>query len=116
MSDPAITELQRIARRVSPAGAPDSSIERKRALLNDAIAACTGDRHLNYGKPEANFQRIAILWNAWNETRKPGPIEPWEVAVFMSKLARLAHAPTHRDSWLDIAGYGACGADITEAR
>ena len=96
----------------------DSSIDRKRSLLNDAIAACTGDRHLNYGKPEANFQRIATLWNAWNEIKKPGPIEPWEVAVLMSllKLARLAHAPNHRDSWLDIAGYAACGADITEGQ
>ena len=96
----------------------DSSIDRKRSLLNDAIAARTGDRHLNYGKPEANFQRIATLWNAWNEIKKPGPIEPWEVAVFMSlmKFARLAHAPNHRDSWLDIAGYAACGADITEGQ
>jgi hypothetical protein len=113
--DSAIAEL---ARKASPAGAADSSIDRKRSLLTDAIAACTGDRHLNYGSPEDNFQRIAALWNAWDETRTSGPIEPWEVAVLMNlmKLARLAHAPNHRDSWLDIAGYAACGADITEAK
>jgi Domain of unknown function (DUF6378) len=95
-----------------------SSIKRKRALLDDAIAACTGDRHLSYGKPEANFRRIATLWSAWREIGKPGPIEPWEVAGFMIllKLARLAPTPDHRDSWLDIAGYAACGADVADGR
>jgi hypothetical protein len=125
MSDQAITELQRRAERASPAGAPGSSIDRKRALLTDAIAACTGDRHLNYGTPEANFQRIATLWNDWIAIRmddatvsSEGTIEPWDVAAMMIllKLARLANQPKHRDSWLDIAGYAACGADITEAR
>jgi hypothetical protein len=50
--------------------------------------------------------------------RNNGTIEPWDVAVpmILMKLARLANAPKHRDSWLDIAGYTACGADVTEAQ
>jgi Domain of unknown function (DUF6378) len=95
---PTITELPGIAGRASPAGATDSSIERKRSLLNDAIQACTGERHRDYGLAKANFEKVTRLWDAWLEIRKSGPLEPWEVAVFMNlmKLARLAHTPTSR--------------------
>jgi hypothetical protein len=27
------------------------------------------------------------------------------------KIARLKNSPNHRDSWVDIAGYAACGAE-----
>lgn len=99
--------------------APASSAERKRACLEAAIAACCGDRALNYGKPEDNFARIAELWSAWFSVRVPptgpAPFSPFDVAVMniLLKLARLANTPDHQDSWIDIAGYAACGADIT---
>jgi hypothetical protein len=28
------------------------------------------------------------------------------------KVARLSTNPTHKDSWIDLAGYAACGAGI----
>jgi uncharacterized protein DUF6378 len=28
------------------------------------------------------------------------------------KIARLTAAPGHRDSWIDLAGYAACGAAV----
>jgi hypothetical protein len=28
------------------------------------------------------------------------------------KIARLANSPDHMDSWIDIAGYAACGGEI----
>lgn len=96
---------------------------RKREILEAAIAACCGDRQLNYGTPEKNFERIAILWNAWMDIRVSNPsitegeFAPWEIAAMMilMKLARLANTPGHKDSWIDIAGYAACGYDITNA-
>ena|ERR1700722_4530635 len=98
----------------------DESIERKRACLQAAIDACCGDRALNYGKPEDNFQRITILWSAWVHIRKEPsdsvvPFSPFDVAIMniLLKIARLANSPGHEDSWIDIAGYAACGADIT---
>lgn len=105
----------------------DRSISRKRKLLEEASEAVAGDRQLNYGAPEQNFQRIAELWTTWfriTASRRghlPSDhlgIEPWEVAALMvlMKLARLANTPTHHDSWVDIAGYAACGVDITEAK
>jgi Domain of unknown function (DUF6378) len=97
------------------------SSARKRKLLEDAILAVAGERQLNYGNPEDNFKRIAVLWNAWIQIRQSGSeplysFKPWEVAALciLLKLARLANEPRHRDSWLDIAGYAACGSDITE--
>jgi hypothetical protein len=101
----------------------NDSIERKRACLEAAIDACCGDRALNYGKPEDNFQRIAILWSAWFHIRKEPPdsavpFSPFDVAIMniLLKIARLANSPGHADSWIDIAGYAACGADITESQ
>jgi len=88
----------------------------KRALLEKAIDA-VADRGLNYGKPEDNFQRIANLWNAHLENR--GLRSEWaltavDVANMMAlmKIARLEHQPNHQDSWTDLAGYAACGAEI----
>ena len=100
----------------------DPSAARKRACLEAAINACCGDRALNYGAPEDNFRRIAELWNAWFSVRvtPPGenmPFGPVDIAVMniLLKVARLANTPSHNDSWIDIAGYAACGADITRS-
>jgi len=37
-----------------------------------------------------------------------------DVALMMAamKLARLRFNPTHEDSWVDLAGYAACGMDV----
>lgn len=100
----------------------NDSINRKRACLSAATEACCGDRALNYGKPEDNFARIATMWSAWFAIKKPPtvgelsqPFSTFDVAVMniLLKIARLANTPGHQDSWIDIAGYAACGADIT---
>jgi hypothetical protein len=96
----------------------EKSIENKQACLEAAIRAVCGDRHLNYGKPEDNFKRIAALWEAYTTIRHsdvPGfKFTPTDVALLMilMKVARLAYSPGHNDSWIDIAGYAACGYDI----
>jgi len=92
----------------------DPNLDKKKTCLIAAHAAVCGDRPLNYGKPEANFNRIAALWNTWNTVRHPGPYTGTDVAIMMDlvKTARLANNPTHSDSWIDKAGYAACGYDI----
>ena len=44
----------------------------------------------------------------------PVDIEPEDVAIMMGmlKIARLASNPQHMDSWVDLAGYAACGGEI----
>src|SRR5579872_2639148 len=88
----------------------------KRDLLKRAMDA-VADRGLNYGKPEDNFERIARrctahLRNAYNIDVR---ITAESVAVMCAdiKLARLENDPKHLDSWVDVAGYAACGANIS---
>lgn len=96
----------------------ENAIRRKHDCLTAAHEAVCGDRQLNYGTPEDNFGRIATLWNAYMVCRQGGraqPISPMDVSIFniMIKVARIANIPGHKDSWIDIAGYAACGYDIT---
>ena len=91
----------------------------KKELLEQAIKA-VGDRGLNYGKPEDNFDRIARLWNAHlintGIVRDPSEalLSAADVAMMCAllKVARLQHTPDHMDSWIDLAGYAACGGEI----
>lgn len=93
----------------------------KRVLLDLAIAA-TADRGLNYGAPEDNFARIAAHWSAYladsvRPAEGPFVITPTDVALMCAllKIARLENSPDHQDSWVDLAGYAACGAEIALA-
>lgn len=80
----------------------------RQKLLEDALArvtACDDKR----GAPENSFKRIAELWTAYLGY----DVAPHDVAALMAllKLARIKRAPDDRDSWLDLAGYAACGSD-----
>lgn len=95
------------------------SVDNKRVCLEAAIKAVTGDRALNYGRPEDNFDRIAQLWHAYfairQTTKGTAPVDAADIALLMAlmKIARLAYANDHADSWVDLAGYAACGFDLT---
>lgn len=91
--------------------------------LLDAAKATVADRGVAYGGVEDNFSRIAALWNT--HIRNAGIVDPdcWareltavDVATMMvlMKVARLENQPNHPDSWTDIAGYAACGAEISQ--
>lgn len=90
----------------------------KKECLDAAIEA-TKDRGLNYGAPEDNFLRIANLWNVYLTGRRVpheciGAADVANMMVLM-KVARLQNHAAHLDSWVDIAGYAACGAEIVSA-
>jgi len=81
----------------------------KTEALQAAISA-VAERGENYGAVRENHQRIANLWSVvFGQT-----VTPEQVALAMTclKVARLIETPDHEDSWVDIAGYGACGAEI----
>lgn len=79
------------------------------SVLNEANSIVNGARANVYGGPEDNFLRIAKLWGAHLNTE----ISTTDVAILLAlvKVARLKNSPDHRDSWVDIAGYAACGAE-----
>lgn len=93
-----------------------SSVNRREGLLNEALVYVTKDRNSSYGEPEDNFQAIADIWNAqgYCKGKDYELLTAVDVALMMTgmKLARLRHNAAHRDSWVDMIGYGACGGGI----
>lgn len=76
-----------------------------------AAAECVcGSREEDYGSPEDNFAVIAALWTAYTGA----DITPKDVAMMMAllKIAR-ARAGSKPDTYIDLAGYAACGAEIS---
>jgi hypothetical protein len=108
-------------------------------VLATAESLVNGDRNASYGDPNHDFARTAVYWQehvlarlevalrgrildnevelTMNMIRDVATEEailgPTDVAIMMSllKISRLAWSPTKADSWVDLAGYAACGAD-----
>lgn len=79
-------------------------------VLNDAKECVCKNREDDYGSPEDNFQTIANLWTAYLDYS----ISAKDVAVMMAllKIARIKTGTFKADSWIDLAGYAACGGEI----
>ena len=88
---------------------------KKAELLDTAKKIVTGERQTHYGTAEDNFGRIANYWTAYLQAMgNDVTFAAADVAVMMilMKVARLSADITHEDSWVDIAGYAACGSEI----
>ncbi len=85
-------------------------------LLRDALAAVNDDRNRTYGSPVANFTTTADALTALGFSFQGVALTPASVAIMMAtlKLARLVNTPGHRDSWVDLAGYAACGFEASQ--
>ena len=81
-----------------------------------AKEAINGPREESYGDALISFDRTAGLMSAAGFRRDGEKILPSDVAIIMAlvKIARLAASPGHEDSWIDLAGYAALGAEIAE--
>lgn len=84
-----------------------------------AAAAAVEDRHEIYGPPHQNFERIADFWSTYLGG-KYGVfirINTADVALMSAlvKIARLQETPGHLDSWVDVAGYAGCGAEVSQS-
>jgi len=88
-------------------------------LLQEAETLVNGERNDNYGDPNDDFKATADLWNAYlsrliaGNGGYPPELQPHDIAamMIMLKLSRIAWSPNKYDSWVDIAGYAACGWD-----
>lgn len=81
-------------------------------ILQKAEAIVTGERQQNYGTPEYNFGKIASLWNAY---KGDDLFDAVDVAMMMAllKIARISTGTQTEDSFVDLAGYAACGGEIS---
>jgi len=83
------------------------NVSPRRDMLNEAADLVDGDRNAQYGDPRQDFQRTATMWSAYLDA----DVQPHDVAALMVilKVSRIRWSPTKRDSWVDLAGYAACG-------
>lgn len=79
-------------------------------ILQKTEACVCGHREQEYGSPENNFQTIADLWRAY----KGIDFTAVDVAMMMAllKIARIQSGTATEDSFVDLAGYAACGGEI----
>lgn len=85
-----------------------------RAEILDAAKKCVcGQREQDYGSPESNFQLIADLWRTYLGVN----ISATDVAMMMAlmKIARIKNGGGTGDSFVDLAGYAACGGEINSS-
>lgn len=87
---------------------------KRKEILDTAARIVSGQREAEYGPPEDSFQNIAALWSAYLSTN----ISSIDVAVMMIllKVARMYGGSGTDDTWVDIAGYAACGGEIDTER
>lgn len=86
-----------------------------KSILQEALEVTSGDRRRDYDSAEPNHERIAEAWNWYIISRKnpESPLTPLDAAhmMILLKLARSCYTPT-RDTYVDIAGYARCAAEI----
>jgi hypothetical protein len=85
-------------------------------LLDEAKALITGDRNHQYGPPGQDFERSAEALSAMGYRGPDGrKMLPHDVAIMVAivKISRLMWMPNKKDSWLDLAGYAACGYEVS---
>ena len=93
------------------------------AVLEKARACVCGEREEDYGSPEDSFGCIAELWETYLRAACVSPdaivtVTAADVAMLMAllKIARVGTSCVGgtADSFVDLAGYAACGAECAE--
>ncbi|MCK5602219.1 hypothetical protein KAR91_10130 [Candidatus Pacearchaeota archaeon] len=86
----------------------------RQECLDEALVIVHADRSSNYGEPEDNFGDIAAYWTTYlrKKLKRDIFLTTADVAIMSAliKVSRLQNTPGHEDSWIDLAGYAACGA------
>jgi len=81
----------------------------RKECLDMAAQCVLQDRASEYGGVEDNFRIIANFWSIYLGRK----VYPADVAMMMAllKVARIRGNKAHADSFVDLAGYAACGAE-----
>lgn len=82
-------------------------------MLERAKQIVCNDRNKQYGEPEDNFAVIAELWESYLGV-KIGAIDVANMMILfkMARIVTVIHPSL--DSYIDIAGYAACAAEMVE--
>lgn len=109
--EPGTTSISEVRVVNEPTVDPSKPVSRRRTMLDEAANLVDGDRNVSYGDPSADFRRTANLWSTYLDGKTA--LDAHDVAAMMAllKLSRIRWSPEKRDSWVDLAGYAACGLD-----
>ena len=82
----------------------------RKEVLQTAEKMVCGHREQDYGSPEDNFKVIADFWSTYKGVEFSGT----DVAMMMAwlKVARIKSGSGTDDSFVDLAGYAACAAEV----
>jgi hypothetical protein len=83
-------------------------------VLEEAAEAVSGDRQRHYGHPLDNHSRTAALWSAY--LRIDITAEQVCQLNILQKISRATCDSSHRDTWVDIAGYAQNVVMVQEER
>lgn len=79
------------------------------------LAKIIAGRSALYGATEDSLTHIAHLWHSYIQNRfgRTAGLDTRDVIamLLLMKVTRCTYSPSWLDSWLDIAGYAACGAE-----
>ena len=96
----------------------EQKLNTRAGILDQAKKCVCGQREQDYGTPESNFQLIADLWNGYLKKERLGRsktvVDAVDVSMMMAlmKIARIKNGGGSGDSFVDLAGYAACGGEI----
>ena len=85
----------------------------RQSVLDTAATCVNGDRDHEYGSPENNFAKIAEFWTTYLQIDPA--LTPEDVAMMMI-LLKVGRGTSKPDTWVDIAGYAACGGEIISGK
>lgn len=90
----------------------------RETVLEKARLCICQDRQNQYGAPEDSFTSIANYWSLYLLSNKKlvEALSPSDVALMMVllKLARTEGHTHHVDNYVDMAGYAALAAELSE--
>ena len=85
---------------------------KREEVLPTAEKMVCGHREQDYGSPEDNFKTIAALWSGYKHVDFSSVDVSMMVALM--KIARISTGTGTDDSFVDLAGYAACGAECKD--
>jgi hypothetical protein len=74
-------------------------LNRRSHVLRTAEQLVNHERNTSYDEPEADFRKTAAMHDV-------------AAMMILLKMSRISHDPANFDSWVDVAGYAACGHDV----
>lgn len=85
-------------------------------ILDKAKQCVCQDRNDQYGEPEESLGAIAEFWETFLRRKKDVDIkisaEDASAMMVLFKIARTTTGKPKIDSWIDMAGYAACGGEL----